>query len=219
MHYQQRIGVAGYPRETWELFGRLDDVVKVRGFRVSLTEIENNILDGAHSVKEVNVQVLNEKEKEREYLCAFIVTNDDLKLDKRYICSMLEGKLPYYMLPDLDVSLPMIPLTANGKINRKALPTLQQILDLTANLFTSASPLADDTAARLMSLFARALGVDDKDTISLTETFMNEGGHSLILLAFHNLILRETDYKMSMKDVLLHPTLESLACYIDSVCA
>ena len=208
------------PSGDLELFGRLDDVVKVRGFRVSLTEIENKILDSAHSVKEVNVQVLNEKEKEREYLCAFIVTNDDLKLDKQYICSMLEGKLPYYMLPDLVVSVPVIPLTANGKINRKALPTLQQILlDSTANVSTSASVLADDTSACLRGLFAIALGVNDKNTISLTETFMNQGGHSLILLAFHNLILRETDYKISMKDVLLHPTIESLACYIDSICA
>ena len=62
------------PSGDLELFGRLDDVVKVREFRVSLTEIENKILDSAHTVKEVNVQVLKEKEKEREYLCAFIVT-------------------------------------------------------------------------------------------------------------------------------------------------
>ena len=133
---------------------------------------------------------------------------------------MLKGKLPYYMLPDLVISVPMIPLTANGKINRKALPTLQQILrDSTANLSTSASPFADDTAVCLMRLFARVLGVDDKDTMSLTETFMNQGGHSLILLVFHNLVLRETDYKISMKDILLHPTIESLAGYIDSICA
>ncbi|MCP4213687.1 MAG: amino acid adenylation domain-containing protein, partial [bacterium] len=117
-----KTGDLGYwlPDGTLEFLGRKDYQVKIRGFRIELGEIENRII--AHpNVKEV-VVVDKEDEGGNKFLCAYLVADHTGRLDMVEIKEHLCESLPDYMIPASFVSLDKLPLTDNGKIDRKALP-------------------------------------------------------------------------------------------------
>ncbi|MCP5050720.1 MAG: amino acid adenylation domain-containing protein, partial [bacterium] len=105
-----------------EFLGRIDHQVKIRGFRIELGEIENQLLTH-DSIKEA--VVIQRKDKNGDgYLCAYVASapGPGLTLDNTELRDYLSHKLPYYMIPPLFVPIDVIPLTPNGKIDRKALP-------------------------------------------------------------------------------------------------
>jgi amino acid adenylation domain-containing protein len=103
---------------TIEFFGRKDHQVKIRGFRIELGEIENHLTRYA-GVKEA-VVVDREDKQGSKYLCAYMVTIGNVETKK--LKSHLSNRLPQYMVPEFFVKLPEMPLTPNGKIDRKQLP-------------------------------------------------------------------------------------------------
>ncbi|KAK3092451.1 hypothetical protein FSP39_002960 [Pinctada imbricata] len=199
-----------------EFYGRLDDVVKIRGFRVSLTEIENKILSCVQTAKEVSVLVIKDHTVNhgKDFLVAYVVPEPyNAVVDRGIICKALEGDLPYYMIPDLVCQIESIPMTLNGKVNKKGLPSLKEVLQRTkCNSATTSEK--DVKCTQIQKLFAKALGLDDYTNISRTDTFMNQGGHSLVLLCFHGLIVQNTPYKITIKDILHHPTIDTLENYL-----
>jgi acyl-coenzyme A synthetase/AMP-(fatty) acid ligase len=103
-----------------EFLGRFDYQVKVRGFRIELGEIET-VLAGHSAIKEVVVEVRGDTSEEKR-LVAYLVSKPDAKLSTEGLRRYLSGKLPGYMVPNNFVMLERMPLTSNGKVDRKALP-------------------------------------------------------------------------------------------------
>jgi amino acid adenylation domain-containing protein len=120
-HYKfYKTGDLGYwrPDGTIEFFGRKDYQVKIRGFRIELGEIETQILKFT-GVKDV-VVIDRDNISGEKYLCAYIVL--EKKINMSLLREYLGEKLPDYMIPSNFVTLDKLPLTHNGKIDRKALP-------------------------------------------------------------------------------------------------
>ncbi|MCP4156082.1 MAG: hypothetical protein GY757_50650, partial [bacterium] len=102
-----------------DFFGRCDDQVKIRGFRIELGEIENKLLTDIN-VKEA-VVIDREKSDAEKYLCAYLVMEQGCKMDTAGIKKNLHDGLPGYMVPSHFVEMERLPLTTNGKIDRKSL--------------------------------------------------------------------------------------------------
>ncbi|MCP4150412.1 MAG: amino acid adenylation domain-containing protein, partial [bacterium] len=113
------------PDGNLDFLGRIDYQVKIRGFRIELGEIQNCILEW-EGVKEVVVTDREDKSGDK-YLCAYIVLDDENErgseeaIDEE-LKDYLQDKLPLYMIPSYFVLIEHIPLTASGKVNRRALP-------------------------------------------------------------------------------------------------
>ncbi|XP_053403090.1 plipastatin synthase subunit A-like [Mercenaria mercenaria] len=198
------------PSGDLELFGRLNSVCKLRGFRICTTEIENTILMTCSFVREVTVAVLTTGRNGSEILCAFVVLGNLQELtdsSKRKIVQSVKARHPYYMVPDLITTVDMIPLTANGKVNHTALPS---VLDLLHSPITEEETELSETVIILRQIFADILRLDSS-LVDTRRTFFKQGGNSLLLVQFHSLIKRKTDYDISLADVFSYPSLKCLA--------
>ncbi len=108
------------PDGNLEFLGRLDQQVKIRGFRVELGEIET-VLASHPEVREAVVAAPRQPAGDRR-LVAYVVPRRQPAADARALRAFLHDRLPEYMVPSAVVELPALPLTANGKVDRKALP-------------------------------------------------------------------------------------------------
>ncbi|SFR56150.1 amino acid adenylation domain-containing protein [Anaeromicropila populeti] len=105
---------------TIEFLGRKDQQVKIRGHRIELGEIEKNILRDTRIANTIVVDRTDANNK--KHLCAYIVSEEKIETDE--MTKLLEQYLPDYMIPSHFVNIESIPLTANGKVNKKALPEI-----------------------------------------------------------------------------------------------
>jgi len=183
--------------------GRADAQVKVRGFRVELTEIEGLLLT-FDSIQAAAVAL----DVPTQQLAAYVVETSGKTIDREEIAELLRVKLPYYMIPStLDVVLEL-PLTTSQKIDRKQLPTPH-----TALSFSAKKEIIQPTTKLskvLVSIIAKNIGRED---ISMDDNFFeNLGGHSL-LAAIITSELRENKIfeSMSVLDFYQHPVLSDLA--------
>ena len=208
---------AWLPSGDIELFGRLDRVTKLRGFRISTTEIENRIVTNVIGVKDACVAILG-SEDDNKFLCAFIVQETNKAVNILTVRNQLNGKVPNYMLPDIVYTIDTLPLSHNGKVDFKALPSLSDVLGVKQseqqmNLNTSCSNTVLQVHATLKELFSKALGINVSQ-IHLDKTFMEQGAHSLVLLYFASLIKEKTNYDIRITDIFSYPSINSLATYI-----
>ncbi|MGH3378938.1 MAG: phosphopantetheine-binding protein, partial [Actinoallomurus sp.] len=155
-----------------EFLGRLDHQVKVRGFRIELGEIETRLL----VLDEVSgaVVVAREDVPGDRRLVAYLVAGGERPVPE--LRSWLEQVLPGYMVPTAFVYLPALPLTANGKVNRKALPAPDTTRPDLAARFVAPR---DRTEEVLCGLFAEALGLE---RVGAEDDFFALGGHSLLVI-------------------------------------
>ncbi|XP_050419403.2 polyketide synthase PksJ [Patella vulgata] len=198
-----------------ELLGRLDNVMKLRGFRISSTEIENKIISKNPEIKSVCVTPVT-SENDVEFLCAFVVLNgvNDGDISKKTLGDRMKGDLPYYMIPDVVHIIKKIPLTTNGKVNIKALPTLPNLFRASEK-HTQAYESKPSSLSTLKGLFTEAMCLANIDDVDTEQTFMEQGGHSLTLLRFSTLIKQRTDYTISIADIFSYPSLSTLSRFID----
>jgi amino acid adenylation domain-containing protein len=187
-----------------EFFGRADNQIKIRGFRVELGEIEVAMLQhgGVRNCAVVMKTVAGSKQ-----LVAYVsgeATPDQLK-------NYLKAKLPEYMVPSLYVMLPELPLNTNGKVDRRALPNLEG----KAIQQVEEEPVAmTPVEALLVDICAEVLGVA---RVSVRDNFYDLGGHSLIAL---RLVSRINDYfqtDMSVRTLLEFPVLREFARRLQSI--
>jgi tyrocidine synthetase-3 len=185
-----------------EFLGRIDHQVKIRGFRIELGEIEN-ILLRHESIKES--VVLAREENEDKYLCAYIVSNEGVNQEE--IRTYLTQQLPDYMIPSYFVGLDSLPLTTNGKVNRKSLP-LPEIRS--GNDYIAPS---NETEEKLVEIWSDVLNVA-KEELSATANFFTIGGHSLKATILTGKIQRELGVAFPLQNVFLYSTIRSQACEI-----
>ncbi|MCE3269442.1 MAG: hypothetical protein K0R49_1696, partial [Burkholderiales bacterium] len=158
--------------------GRVDNQVKINGYRIELREIEIQ-LNKYPELKQAIVLVLEHVGTERnltgnKYLAAYYVAES--KLDEVAILNHLRQELPDYMVPDILIYLQNIPLTANGKLDRKLLPN-PNLVDMDSKYIAP----RDELDKSLIQVFANVLGLAD-DKLSINADFFKLGGNSILAI-------------------------------------
>ena len=190
-----------------DFIGRLDNQVKIRGYRVELGEIEN-VLSGISEVS--NCCVLAKKDSlDTNQLVGYVVVNG---LDKRELQTALKTKLPDYMVPRIWVQLEEIPITSNGKINKRALPE-PSISDLSSFEYVAPSSF---TEIKIIELLAELLKLD-KDLISTKANIIELGVHSLKAMSLLAKLKKTYKVQIPFSTIFTIGSIEELAYYIDHV--
>jgi len=184
-----------------EFMGRIDRQVKIRGFRIELGEIENTLLQH-ESIKKAAVVVKENKEK---YICAYVVSDKPLSdLDLK---GYLKERLPEYMIPAYFISLEKMPLTPNGKLDRRALP--EPSLDDILNEYEAPRNEMEETLARI---WGEVLGIQK---IGINNNFFELGGHSLKATVLMSKLHKELHKEIPLKELFKSPTIKELSKYIE----
>ncbi|MCR8843450.1 amino acid adenylation domain-containing protein [Paenibacillus sp. SC116] len=185
-----------------DFIGRMDHQVKIRGYRIELGEIESQILQ-LIEVDEVVVTALTDG-RGQKYLCAYIVAAGEEPLQTAIIRKELAKQLPDFMVPAQYVQLDEIPLTPNGKIDRKALPEPGEELGA-SSLYVAPSNV---TEAVLAKLWQEVLGVSQ---VGIDDHFFELGGHSLKAMLLLNHIAKQFQTSLTLREVFAQPTIRQLA--------
>ena len=200
-----------------DYFGRIDHQVKLRGLRIELGEIES-ALRAQPGVKDAVAVVRGAAGAES--LVAYVAPAAHAAgdggaaggTDVAGLRAALAQRLPGYMVPRAIVALEALPLNANGKVDRAALP---EPVAAPARGAAAAAPQGS-TAHRLAALWSELLGVA---SVGLRDNFFDLGGHSLLLVRAHRRLEDEWGCRLALVELFQHPTVESLARRIDEALA
>ncbi|WP_184543421.1 non-ribosomal peptide synthetase [Mucilaginibacter sp. FT3.2] len=209
-----RTGDLGKIREDGEIvcLGRIDHQVKVRGYRIELEEIEQNLL------KQVNIKqavvIAREDIPGNPRLVAYIIVDEtvadtNLKAQFETWQRGLLDVLPEYMVPDDFVLMEAIPITPNGKIDRKALPKPDY-----GNIQRTGEFIAPRTANEKLVAQIWQETMEIK-SISITDNFFELGGRSLIAVKIMARIEKETGKRLPLATLFKHATIQKLAATLD----
>ena len=193
------------PEGQIEFLGRVDNQVKVRGFRIELEEIEA-VLRTHPSVKET-VVLAREDDGEERRLVAYLVCHAEPAPTASSWRIFIAQKLPEYMIPSAFVLLEKLPLTSNGKVDRRALPAPDQTRpELAQSFMAPTSP----TEVILAGIWQRVLGVD---RVGAHDSFFELGGDSLMAIQVVSKA-REAAIAISIQQLFQYPTVAGLATQI-----
>ena len=191
------------PDGNLDFLGRIDDQVKIHGFRVELGEIENSLAAHA-SIKDVTVLAKGEENDKR--LVAYVVAKAESATLTETLRSYLSVMLPSYMIPAAFVFLKEMPLTPNGKVDHKALPDP----DLERQ---QAEYIAPRTEAEktLCTIWQDVLGLD---RVGCKDNFFQLGGHSLLIMQVITR-MQQVGFSLTIKDFFAAQDLSELAVMMD----
>ncbi|GHE02803.1 non-ribosomal peptide synthetase [Streptomyces alanosinicus] len=193
-----------HPDGKLEFLGRRDNQVKIRGFRIEIGEIENTLLrvDGVRD----GAVVVAERADGSRHLIAFYTGT---RRPPEVLREALGAALPAYMVPAAFHWRQGLPLTANGKIDRKALIGLADVAAPQETAKDASAPLSP-AERRLAAAWAELLGVPE-ERIGRTDHFFDSGGTSLTAVK----LTVALDRAVSLKDITRHPVLADLAAILD----
>ncbi|MFI7338853.1 amino acid adenylation domain-containing protein [Streptomyces sp. NPDC050085] len=190
-----------------EFLGRLDDQVKIRGYRVELGEVQAVL--AAHAAVKDAVVAVHEPTPGDKRLVAYLVPAEGQQLPEASVLAEDCGALlPEYMVPSAFVALDVIPLNANGKVDRKALAAPDRAAMRTGRDFVAPRT---DTERMLAKIWSEVLGVDE---IGVHDEFFELGGHSILMIQVLAAARRE-GLAVSVWRMYQHGTLIDLAAAID----
>ncbi|MCX6584763.1 MAG: amino acid adenylation domain-containing protein [Candidatus Aminicenantes bacterium] len=189
-----------------EFLGRVDHQVKIRGLRIELGEIEKRL--AAHPQVKEAVTICRADQKEDKYLCAYIVAGTELNVPE--LREYLSGVLPDYMIPSYFVHLEKIPLTPNGKVDRRALPEPGDRAD------REYQAPRDKVEEKLVEIWADVLGMP-AGMIGINSNFFQLGGHSLRVTSLASKIQKEFDVNISLMEIFSTPTIKTIASLIKMI--
>ena len=188
-----------------EFIGRIDNQVKIRGFRIELGEIEA-ILTQHPDVGEAIVIVREDTPGDKR-LVAYIVAKKEVTSSQ--LRNFLKTKLPDYMIPSAFVFLDAIPLTPNGKTNRRALPAPD-----TSHLSEKAGIAPRTTTElKLVQIWSEVLNIP---ILGVRDNFFELGGHSLLAVRLMARIEQQFGIHLPLATLFTEPTIESLASLLSS---
>ncbi|MCY7817463.1 lichenysin non-ribosomal peptide synthetase LicA, partial [Bacillus haynesii] len=183
-----------------EFIGRIDHQVKIRGQRIELGEIEHHLL--THDMVQEAAVLAVDSGAGDQMICAYFTADQELSSEelRRHAA---EG-LPGYMIPSVFMQLDELPLTGNGKVDRRALPE-PDIAQAAQKEYTAPR---SSTEAQLADLWQEVLNVPK---IGVHDNFFELGGHSLLGMTLIARIQQEMNVDLQLKDLFQAPTIESLA--------
>ncbi|WP_375501417.1 amino acid adenylation domain-containing protein [uncultured Nostoc sp.] len=188
-----------------EYLGRIDNLVKIRGFRIELGEIEAVLSE--HPQVQQAVVIAREDTPDDKRLVAYVVSNQD-QFSTSELRGFLKEKLPDYMVPSVFVMQSVLPLTSNGKVDRKALPTPDlSTSDLSEGFVAPSTP----TEEILAKLWMEVLG---RKQVGIYDNFFDIGGHSLLIIQVGNKVREIFNSNISVTDLFKYPTISNLAKYL-----
>lgn len=184
-----------------EYLGRIDNQVNIKGYRIELEEIESQLMsfDGVQEA----VVIDREDETGNKYLCAYITGVNEFDFDN--IRNHLARFLPSYMIPSYIIKVESIPVTPNGKVDRRALPKPSMVL----NDKEYVAP-RNEIEKCLVSIWEQILGVKN---IGINHNFFTLGGDSIKAIQVVSQ-LQQHKLKLEIKDLFLHPTVGEVSQYI-----
>jgi len=207
-----------------QFLGRMDSQVKIRGYRIELGEIENQLLR-YKGIKETVVMAREDKKGDK-YLCAYVVPDSlsqqaadslnsidaipstrSISLNVSELRDFVSNRLPHYMIPAYFIQIEEIPLTPNGKIERKALPEPQ-----VEQGDTYAAP-RDHLERKLVEIWSEVLDVEPTN-IGIDDDFFSLGGHSLKATPLISKIHKEMNVNLPIDSLFENPTIRALAGYV-----
>jgi len=194
------------PDGNLEFLGRCDDQVKLHGFRVEPGEIESTLVR-LPQVREATV-ALREDAPGHPRLVAYVVLRPGHPAGSAELRSALQRQLPDHMVPSAFVMLDRLPLTAHGKVDRRALPAPSTARQ-SAGEFV---PPHTEWELRLARVWQQLLRVD---TVGASDDFFDLGGNSLMLVRLISEINRRHQVSLGVAEALLNPTVEQMARLID----
>ena len=180
-----------------EFIGRIDNQVKVRGFRIELNEINKKIIENPY-IKEAFTTI--KTIKNIKYICSYIVVKKDFDLNNLKI--YLNKFLPNYMIPTYFIKMKKLPINANGKVDKNSLPNN---LDEFINTRTIKEANSEEEKL-LLSLFKKVL---DNDYIGINDDFFEIGGDSLTAMKLQVEAV-SNNLNISYSDIFKYHTVEDL---------
>ncbi len=193
---------------TFEFLGRIDHQVKVRGFRIELGEIEAALMSFP-GLREAVVLAREDQPNDRR-LVAYYVPEPGWGPTAAQLRGFLSSKLPEYMVPSAFVALDSMPLTPNGKVDRRALPSPDPVQDVgrTAAVMPS-SPLE----SLIASICSQVLRVE---SIGVHDNFFELGGNSLLATQVVGQIQEILPIEIDLRHLFEAPTVSRLAAVIEA---
>jgi len=190
------------PDGNLEFLGRLDFQVKLRGFRVELSEIEVQIEQYVPIQQAIVLTQADPSGSGR--LVAYVKLHPNQTLDVNELRQFLQPKLPDYMMPAGFIELESFPLTPNGKVDRQALLALDQ----SPIIERAIVPPTTHTEVQLVQIWEEVLGIQG---ISITDNFFEVGGHSLLVARLADQISQAFGIHLPLSILLQAPTIAQLA--------
>jgi len=188
-----------------ELIGREDHQVKIRGHRIELGEIESRLLEHG-KVMEAVVVAKEENKEGGKYLACYLISDE--KLDFTEIRQHLADYLPDYMIPGYFMQLEQMPLTPNGKIDRKALPDPGM---RTSDEYKAPSGGTEDDLAEIWSQVLKI----EKSLISADSSFFELGGHSIRAIHLINAVRDRFSVKVELRHIFENSSVRKLSRLIN----
>ena len=190
-----------------EFLGRLDDQVKIRGFRIELGEIE--VLLAQHPAVKACAVLAREDSPGDKRLAAYVVSrNGAIAISE--LREFLQNKLPDYMVPSAFVTLDRLPVTSNGKLDRRALPGLTaKHTEFKDGYVAPRTPVE----AALAKIWAETLGLE---RVGIHDNFFHLGGHSLLAARMSATVKKTLKQTVPLATVFRAPTIAAFAEHIQS---
>lgn len=190
--------LAKYNEEgTIDYCGRIDFQVKLRGFRIELGEIENT----AANYPGINQSIALVKNK---LLVLYFVA--DKKIDEADLKAHMASSLTEYMVPNIYIQLDNMPLTPGGKIDRKALPEIE-------NKSTDLVKPTNEDEQKIYDILVKILGYED---FGVTDDFNNIGLTSLSAMQFASMLSTSTNKTIRVNDLVKYPSIQKIASFLSS---
>jgi tyrocidine synthetase-3 len=188
--------------------GRIDNQIKIRGYRVELSEIENVI---EHFVEHSKCIVIFDKDKNE--LVAFLEKRNNTNLLPDSLSEKIRSQLPAYMCPTKIIEIDKIPLTSSGKPDRNKLAAnVKNYKGISFN--KNYEEPRNDTEKKLTEIWKDILKVED---IGINDNFFELGGHSLKSLKVMSAVAKTFEIEVSYKDILTKTTIKEFAEVIDQI--
>ncbi len=186
--------------------GRVDNQIKIRGYRVELGEIEN-VID--HFIKPAKCAVIFDKNEDELIAIIEKGNNDNIGADEVFV--KLRQQLPVYMCPSKIIEIEKLPLTSSGKADKNKLHS--SIKEYAAiSLKKNYEAPRNKAESKLVNIWKEVLAIDD---IGISDNFYELGGHSLKSLKIMSAVVKEFDVDVNYRDILVNPTIKELALVIE----
>jgi amino acid adenylation domain-containing protein len=189
-----------------EYVGRRDEQVKYHGYRVELSEIRD-ALNRLPQVRDSVVKVVRDKQG-RDVLVAYYVSRQEVEAG--LLRELLKEQIIEETIPNIFVHLKKLPLTLNGKINHRALPTLEEARERVRREYVAARSATEEILAQI---WADVLGVNQ---IGVHDNFFELGGHSLLATQIISRIREAFKVEMSLRSLFESPTVSALAQTVET---
>jgi len=191
-----------------EFLGRIDNQVKLRGFRIELEEIEVKLREYP-GVRDAVVIAREDKPGKKSLVAYYCAANEVGPIDPHELRSHLFARLPEYMIPAAFVKLESLPQTPNAKLDRKALPKPE----LDAYVAPNYEAPRGEVEKKLAAVWAEVLNLD---RVGRNDNFFHLGGHSLLAVKMVARARQELRLEVGIRTLFGHPGLADLASTLES---